>query len=232
MMKVKLLFLALVVLLASWSTDNGDSKNKYISYFYLADSVPKIYLFRDIANGLDEQFHRIYAVEDTEGKHIIVEIYTGEGRIIEALNYNVDSLDVMDHMVVNRKGLKTQAEVLKNKIIPANDNEEVWFATRFPGYLDSTFIIKEIKRSISGVEIQHEVMGKNIPTIVMKDKIKMTNFNPYIKKENVIEGEALNYFAKGYGLIEWHSLSKKVHFRLEKVFTQEEWIKIITRKDQ
>jgi hypothetical protein len=135
----------------------------------------------------------------------------------------------MDHMVVDRNNKKTQAEVFKNKLIPMNDNEEVWFATRFQGFLDSTLILKEIKRKVSGEEIQHEVMGEKIPTIVMKDKIRMTNFNPFSKKETVLEGEAVNYFSKGYGLVEWHTPDKKAHFKLEKVMGQEEFLKIITR---
>lgn len=223
-------FLALTLIVSACGGGNETaSKNPYAAYFYEVDSVPKVYLFRDVANGLDEQFHRIYSITDSQGDHVIVEIYSADGRILEALNYNVDSLDIMDHMVVNRKGEKTKAEVFKTKIIPMNDTEEVWFATRFQGFLDSTLILKEIKRKVSGEEIEHDVLGKKVPTIVMKDKVRMTNFNPFTKRENVLEGEAVNYFAKGYGLVEWHTPNKKVHYRLEKVMPQEEWVKIITR---
>jgi hypothetical protein len=72
-------------------------------------------------------------------------------------------------------------------------------------------------------------MGEQVPAIVMKDRIRMTNFNPFTKKERVLEGNSINYFAKGYGLVEWFTPDKKVHYRLEKIMTQEEWIKIITR---
>lgn len=223
-------FLSLLLIVAACGDGNGTaSKNPYAAYFYAVDSVPKVYLYRDVANGLDEQFHRIYSVEDSEGDHVIVEIYAADGRILEALNYNVDSLDIMDHMVVNRNGEKTKAEVFKTKIIPMNETEEVWFATRFQGFLDSTLILKEIKRKVSGSEIEHDVMGKKVPTIVMKDKIRMTNFNPFTKRENVLEGESVNYFSKGYGLVEWHTPNKKVHYKLEKVMLQEEWVKMITR---
>lgn len=230
MMKLAVKCIALIILIGSCSKDkNIESKNPYAKYFYTVDSIPKIYLFRDVANGLDEQFQRIYSVSDSEGKHVIVETYTADGRIIEALNYNLDSLDIMDHMIVNRNGEKTKAEVFKNKLIPMDETQEVWFASRFQGFIDSTLILKEIKRSVSGKEISHDVLGKKIPTIVMKDKIRMTNFNPFTRKEGVLEGEAINYFAKGYGLIEWHTKNKEVHYRLEKVLTQEEWLKIITR---
>lgn len=229
-MKIVLSCIALLAVIVSCSTDNKlDSKNPYAKYFYELDSVPKIYLYRDVANGLDEQFQRIYGVTDSEGEHIVVETYSADGRIIEALNYNTDSLDIMDHMVVNRAFEKTKAEVFKNKLIPMNDTEEVWFASRFQGFLDSTLILKEVKRKISGKEIKHDVLGEKIPTIVMKDKVRMTNFNPYTKKEVVLEGNSVNYFAKGYGLVEWHTPDKKVHYRLEKVLTQKEFLEIITR---
>jgi hypothetical protein len=135
----------------------------------------------------------------------------------------------MDHMVVNRYGEKTKAELFKNKLIPMNNTEEVFFASRFQGFLDSTLILKEIHRKISGKEIQHEVLGEKVSTIIMKDDIRMTNFNPFTKKESVLKGKSVNYFAKGYGLVEWHTPDKKVHYRLEKVLTQKEWLDIITR---
>jgi hypothetical protein len=115
----------LLVLLFSCNSNKLDSKNPFAAYFYEVDSIPKIYLYRDIANGLDEQFHRIYKVEDSQGEHIVVEIYSADGRIIEALNYNVDSLNIMDHMVVNRNNEKTKAELFKDKLIPMNAQEEV-----------------------------------------------------------------------------------------------------------
>jgi hypothetical protein len=37
------------------------------------------------------------------------------------------------------------------------------------------------------------------------------------------------YFGKGIGLVEWQSSNKKLHFRLEQILSQEEWLKIISR---
>ena len=76
-----------------------------------------------MANGLDEEFHRVYSLCDKAGEHIIVERYSSDGRILEALNYNVDSLDLQDHMVVNFKQEKTKAQVYKNKLFPLNKNK-------------------------------------------------------------------------------------------------------------
>ncbi len=228
-MKYIVYFTFILGLITACNTSHNESKNPYFQYFYNADTIPKIYLFRDVANGLDELYQRIYTVEDSRGKHIIVEYYAADGRIIEALNYNIDSLNVMDHMVVNRKGQKMKAELFKDQLIPMNDSEEVWFATRFQGFMDSTLILKEIKRKVSGKDIKIDVMGEEVPAIVMKDRIRMTNFNPFTKKEAVLEGLSINYFAKGYGLVEWFTPDKKVHYRLEKIMNQEEWYRIITR---
>ncbi|MFO0495447.1 MAG: hypothetical protein ACK50Y_07955 [Flavobacteriia bacterium] len=229
-MKKLIGFSFLLLVLASCSNEKGaQSANPYFKYFYPVDTIPKIYLFRDVAHGLDEQFHRIYALNDSEGQHLIVEVYSADGRIIEALNYNVDSLDLMDHMVVNRNQEKTKAELFKNKLIPMNDSEEVWFASRFQGFLDSTLILKEIKRKVDGGEILHDVLGEEVPTVIMKDNICLTNFNPFTRKENVLKGQAINYFSEGYGIVEWHTPDKKVHYKLEKIMDQAEWLRIITR---
>jgi hypothetical protein len=205
------------------------STHPYYAYFYPYDTIPKIYLFRDVAHGMDEQYHRIYGLKDSYGEHIVVEIYAADGRIIEALNYNLDSLDVMDHMVVDRNQKKTKADVFSNRLIPESKGKEAYFASRCPGFLDSTLILKEVKRKVINGEIKISVLDESIQAVRMDDQIKLTNFNPFTKKENSIEGKAVNYFAKGYGLVEWYTPNKKVHYRLEKVMEQQEWIKIISR---
>lgn len=229
-MRILSVLIVSLILLGSCDKDStAVSVNPYASYFYTYDSIPKIYLFRDVAHGLDEQYHRIYGVKDSKGDHIVVEIYAADGRIIEAINYNVDSLDVMDHMVVNRAQEKTKAELFKNRLIPMNESEEAYFASRFQGFLDSTLILKEVRRKVYSNETSCKVLEEELPALRMDDKIRLTNFNPFTKKETVVEGQAINFFAKGYGLVEWYTPNKKVHYRLEKVMDQQEWLKIITR---
>ena len=214
-----------------------NSTNPFVKYFYPIDTVPKIYLYRDVANGLDERFHRIYAINDSKGQHVVVEIYTATGRLTEAYNYNVDSLDLMDHMVVDRNGEKKQTELFEHRLFPMKANEEVWFASRFSGFLDSTLILSEIKRKTDGIEISHNVLGKEVPSIIMTDKVKSTQFklinagkkDAKLMPSEPLETDAINYFSEGYGLVEFHSKNKKAHYKLERVFTQEEWLKIITR---
>jgi hypothetical protein len=229
-MKYVLGSLALIICLLTACNDASESSsaNAYFDYFYPVDSIPKVYQYRDLENGLIEQFHRVYAIQDSEGKHVIVERYSADGRILEALNYNVDSLDIMDHMVVNRNGEKTKADVFRTKVIPMDKDDEAYFASRFQGFLDSTMILQEIRRTVVK-ESKRKVMNKTTEVVAFADNIRMTNFNPFTKKESVLEGKAVAYFAKGIGLVEWYSTDKKVHYRLEKIMEQEEWVKMITR---
>jgi len=53
--------------------------------------------------------------------------------------------------------------------------------------------------------------------------------NPFTKKEESRQATATSYFAKGFGLVEWHSANKQVHYRLERILEQRDWVKIITR---
>ncbi len=213
------------------------SKNQFAKYFYPVDTIPKIYLYRDVANGLDEKFHRIYSINDSKGEHVVVEIYTATGRLIEAYNYNVDSLDLMDHMVVDRNGEKKQTELFENRLFPMNTNEEVRFTSRYSGFIDSTVILTEIIRKTDGKEISHNVLGKDLPSIIMTDNVKSTQFklinagkkDAQLIPSQPLETDAVNYFAEGYGLVEFHSKNKKAHYKLERIFSQEEWLKIITR---
>lgn len=221
--------LFLFLLLSSCGTEHVESKNPFANYFYPWDTVPKIYLYRDVAHGLDELFNRVYCVKDDQGRHIVVETYSADGRILEAMNYNLDSLDVMDHMVVDRNGRKNKSELFKYTYIPMDKYQETYFASRFPGFLDSTLILKEVRKKYLKEIRDYEVLGEKSPALLTSDHVRMTNFNPFTKKENVLESDAVYYYAEGYGLTEWHDANKKVHYRLEKIMSQEEWIKIMRR---
>ena len=37
------------------------------SFFYVYDTIPKIYQYREIVNGMYEQFHRVYGLRDGYG---------------------------------------------------------------------------------------------------------------------------------------------------------------------
>ncbi|MEY3585527.1 MAG: hypothetical protein RLZZ243_591 [Bacteroidota bacterium] len=204
------------------------SKNPNAAYFYPLDTIPKIYLYRDITGGLEEEFHRIYALKDQAGEHLIVEIYASDGRIREAYNYNVDSLNIQDYMVVDVNQEKEKTLLYKDKLFPMNMKEKTWFAAKFRGVVDSTVLLSEVKRQFSKKK-SHLVMDDDVETLVFSDQLRLTVLNPFTRKENSKSVPRMSYFAEGFGLVEWHSLNKKVHYRLEQVLSQQEWIKMITR---
>lgn len=211
------------------NTFTYSSINPNAAFFYPLDTVPKIYLYRDVANGLEEEFHRIYTVEDAVGPHLIVEIYASDGRLQEAINYNIDSLVVQDHMVVNRLQQKEKALLYKNQLFPFDLQKETWFATKFSGVTDSTVILNEVFRKLKKRGVASFLKNQQANALFFTDKIRRTALNPFTRTEKEGVGEQTSVFAEGYGLVAWYNRNKSLHFRLERILSQKEWVKIITR---
>ena len=205
------------------------SKNPNAAYFYPLDTVPKIYHYRDIANGLDEEFHRIYTVEDALGPHLIVEVYASDGRLREAINYNIDSLVVQDHMVVNRVQSKEKTLLYKNQLFHFDLQKETWFAYKFSGVVDSTVLLHEVFRKFQARKQTVFLAKTKAEALFFQDKIRRTVLNPFTRTEKEVLGQQISVFANGYGLVAWYNRNKTIHYRLERVLTQKEWIKIISR---
>jgi len=203
------------------------STNEFNEFFYPYDTVPKIYVYRDLTNGIEEEFHRVFGINDSEGAHVVVEVYKSDGRITEALNYNIDSLDILDHMVVDKDQINRKAELFKNRLIPTDKKTTASFASRFPGISDSTLFLKEVDRIYNSTQ-EIQVMDKTVSAVVFHDYIRLTLFNPFTKMENEGKWELENYFAKGYGLVEWHTPDKNIHYQLEKIISQDEFVNLMS----
>jgi hypothetical protein len=89
-------------------------------------------------------------------------------------------------------------------------------------------LLSEVKRQFKK-KITYPVMEDDVETLVFSDDLRLTVLNPFTRKENSKSIQRISYFSEGFGLVEWHSLNKKVHYRLEQVLSQQEWIKMITR---
>lgn len=228
MRAILLVFCFLIMISACKNDEKYKSLNPNAEFFYPIDTIPKIYLYRDIAHGLEEEFHRIYALRDYAGPHIVVERYASDGRILEAINYNVDSLTVFDQMVVDRFQKKEKARIYKNKLFPMDLKKQSWYSIKFKGVVDSTLILRELKRNFKKKLRVKVLEDEKVDALVFEDLVRQTVLNPFTKKEQAYQAMQLSYFAEGFGLVEWHSLDKKVHFRLEEVFSQEEFAKIIS----
>jgi hypothetical protein len=228
-MKPIFIFLTFFLVLSACSDrENYKSLNPNAEFFYPVDTIPKIYLYRDIAHGLEEEFHRIYTICDNAGPHIIVERYASDGRILEAVNYNIDSLTVFDQMVVDRFQKKEKAHIYKNQLFPMDLKKQAWYSIKFKGVVDSTLILRELKRKFKKKKILTIMEEEQADALVYEDVIRQTVLNPFTEKEQAYQAKQLSYFAKGFGLVEWHSLDKKVHFRLEQILSQQEFVKIIS----
>jgi hypothetical protein len=230
MMKIIYFFFAVFFLASCGDKNTSTSLNENAAYFYPYDSIPRIYCYRDQVNGLSEKFHRVYGVEDSKGKHIVVEYYSEDGRIMEGYNFLVDSLRLVEHMVVNRRGQKVVAELLKNALYPFTKSEKTWFASRFEGFQDSTLILAETLRGFTANPPKKmKVLGDQKNTMVANDTIRLTQYNPFSKKETELVGTFKTYFAEGIGVVRIHDTEMKTDFVLEKILKQDEWVKIMNR---
>jgi hypothetical protein len=158
-----------------------------------------------------------------------VEIYASDGRLQEAINYNIDSLVVQDHMVVNRLQQKEKALLYKNQLFPFDLQKETWFATKFSGVTDSTVILNEVFRKLKKRRVASFLKNQQANALFFTDKIRRTALNPFTRTEKEGVGEQTSVFAEGYGLVAWYNRNKSLHFRLERILSQKEWVKIITR---
>jgi hypothetical protein len=213
-----------------FSCSQKESKNPYVDFFYPYDEEAKFYVYRDVIHGLNEKFYRVYGINDSYGKHIVVESYSNDGRILDALNYNYDSLSIIDQMVVDKDAKKIQAILLKNKMFPMHENDKTWFASKFPGIFDSTLFLSETKRSFSkSTPFKTRVLEESKNTIVFLDTVRLTLFNPFKKLEKEQKVIYKSYFAEGVGLVRFHDLQMKTDYKLEKILSQKEWLILMKR---
>ena len=223
--------LSLITCLFSCSENKvpNSTKAKEISnasFFYVYDTIPKIYQYREVVNGMFEQFHRVYGVRRGDGKHILVEHFTQDGRLTETYDYLVDSMLVYDHMVVGVKGDIRAASLAKNKMFPL-DNQEVQFKSIFPGLSEGFVLEYERIRKLDKFE-KKMILSKEIECMKLNETTTMTNVNVDSKLKNESVNDIVVYFGKFIGLVEWHDKNFKQHYVLENIISQDEWLKIIS----
>jgi len=209
------------------SQNKTESTHPYSSYFYPFDTIPRIYQYRDAVHGFSEEFHRVYGITDGWGDHIVIEKYESNGRLKEVYNYNFDSLNVIDHVVVNSKGEKEKATLYKNALLPKNIGDSCEFASKFSGG-DSTVMLMEWFRKAVSIETR-DVMSKQKECLTLDDTWRYTLLNPFTREENESILKGMHSYAKGIGLVEWMDENKKVHWVLEEIISQKKWIKLISR---
>jgi hypothetical protein len=210
------------------------SVHPFANYFYPYDSVARIYCYRDVKQGLDEEFHRIFGIKDSKGYHIVVEkyvYYQGDYKMFEAINYNYDSLYVQEYIVVDSLDRTITATIKDNKLFPWKKTEQATFMTGFPSSQKSIDEIKSIKTNINQTNIDHLVLGKEKrKSMILDEAVVETFYNIYDKKPiTTLSRKGQSIFCEGFGLVEFYSKNKIVHYKLEKVLTQKEWKEFLHR---
>lgn len=224
------LCLLLIILVGAVACNRTTSLNPLSDYFYPLDTDPVVYVYRDVVKGIDERFHRVYRIDDSFGEHIVVEIYSADARLLEAYNYNIDSLNLMDHMVVDGNRQNQKGELGKTQFFPMGKKGKGVFLSRFPGPIDSTFIQYEISRKVLSKEKKSQkVLGSKAEVIVFQDDFKLTLMDTKGEARDKKDGQTISYYAKGYGLTRWHDEKKELDFQLEKVMPEVEWAKLVSK---
>ncbi|TNE55459.1 MAG: hypothetical protein EP338_04110 [Bacteroidetes bacterium] len=218
--------LGLLLFLGLYACGKQTYKHPYSEFFFPYNEEVKVYVFKDHKNALKEQYYRVFGINDSYGKHIVLEMYSEDARLLQAYNYQADSLFVMDHMVVDRNKKKLKALLMKRDLFPGSVDEQSWFASKFPGFRDSTIILSEIKRNFVEASPQKmQVMDESRNVIVFRDTMRMTAINLGNKKENQVQSVFKVYFAEGVGLFRIEGEEGRADLRLDRILSQEEWLR-------
>ncbi|MEY3100489.1 MAG: hypothetical protein RIS63_1391, partial [Bacteroidota bacterium] len=97
------------------------------------------------------------------------------------------------------------------------------------GVVDSTVILHEVFRKYQAKKTTQFLGKTKAAALVFQEKIRRTVLNPYTRTEKEAQGQQFTVFAEGYGLVSWYNRNKTIHYRLERVLSQKEWIQIISR---
>ena len=225
------LITALTLISCSEKKDKKSQSNNPVianqSFFYPYDTVPKIYQYREIKNGMYEQFHRVYGISRSNGKHILLETFTQDGRHTETYDFLLDSMLVQEHLVVDATGAIKPAFVNENKLFPL-DSIETHFKSQFSGISDAFVIELDSRRRFNG-HTKRDILSKKMNCMKLIETLKVTNRDDKLALKNEESIEIIRYYGKSIGLVEWHDVNDKQHYVLEDIMTHNEWLKIIAR---
>lgn len=223
---IPLFFVGVLFLFTNCQETEGiKSEADFTSYFFPTDSlVPYIYVYSDEEKPLDERFFRMYRLENDTDTSFVVERFNSSFRITEGFTYMLnDSLTVVDHMIVDRDGLKRQSNVTSNYSFPIYTDMVAHFIADFPGVADSTVIVQDSKKHIFNSDTTYVLFGNELPAILVKDTIRwyeLSSGSSEVREQSIVTD---NVYVKGYGLVEWGSEDKSVVFTLRVILSDVWW---------
>ncbi len=205
-------------------TASEDQKDRIRDYFFPSDSLnPYIYVYADENRPVDEKFYRIFRLKTKDKNDLIVERYNAEFRITEGFTYDLDdNLSISDHMIVDAQGKKRQAKLTSSSLYPVNEDDEAVFISDFPAHIDSLVGVYKSKKTVEE-RFDYEIFGEKTKAIKVLDEVTLSFVNPFNEKGSSNTVEIYRVYAKGFGLTEWYTVDQKIHFKLQRILSNEWW---------
>ena len=228
-MKYLNIFLLAMLTISTISCSNeGAEKNESDSdlteYFFPSDSVkPYVYVYAEENNPIDEKIYRIYHLSTPDKEHLIVERYKPNFRITEGYTHDLAAdLNVVDHMVVDAQGMKRKAHITENSWFPTTDDDVSVFISDFPAHLDSLICVYKSKKSHVN-SMDYKILGEETKAIEISDETTYSFVDPDSQKGSSNTIEIIRIYAKGFGLTEWYTKDKRIHYKLKRILSNEWW---------
>lgn len=204
--------------------ESNKSQSNLQDYFFPSDSLdPYIYVYAEESNPLDEKIYRVYKLNTPDVEHLIVERYNPNFRITEGYTYDLkNNLEVDDHMVVDAQGKKRKATLTASSWYPVAEEESSLFISDFPAHIDSLVGVYKSKKTFVGRE-KYEIFNSETEAIELKDEVTLSFVSPTTRKGSSNSLVFNRVYAKGFGLTEWFTEDKKIHYKLKRILSNDWW---------
>lgn len=125
-------------------------------------------------------------------------------------------------MIVDARGKKRKAHLTETALFPENEEETSTFISDFPAHIDSLVgVYKSVKHVVG--KMDYEILDNQTKAVEIIDDVTLSFVNPKTEKGSSNTVAIHRIFAKGYGLTEWYTEDKKVHYKLKRILSNDWW---------
>lgn len=207
-------------------SEEVDTELNLMDYFYpLNEDEPYIYAYFDEKAPLDERFHRMINFYEADSRTFVIERYNASLRISEGFTLDPNSLEILDHMMVDKNLKKRKSNITANQYFPLEMHKTVRFVSDYPSHLDSVTAVYDSRRTIIEKDIPVEVMDTTYQTILLRDTVNVHMVNRYTKESGTQTAVIDNYYAKGVGLVKFGDVDGKINYTLKSIISDSWWMK-------
>lgn len=211
------------------SKDNSSNKEKselnLMDYFYpMNENEPYIYGYLDEKNPVAERFHRMINFREADSRSFVIERYNASLRIFEGFTLDPDSLNVLDHMMVDKNRQKRKSNVSATEYFPLEMNKTVRFVSDYPSHLDSITTVYDSRRTIIDKDVTVSVMDTTYEAILLRDTVYVHLVNRFTKESGTQSAVIDNYYAKGMGLVKFGDVDGKATYELKRIIPDSWWM--------